>query len=284
MTERRGHDHADNPAILGAVALFLPEPAARLIEAIVVGHAVGALAPSCALLRAAIAGPFATTPQHFTAAASTLVAALPGDPALAPADEWGHRRHVTPGAGVVVDLVRIAEAVDAKLAQRLAAHLITWPGTYSLDKALVPAAKRLIESGTRKSGAAMKRLHAACLAHLEARAAEPLEAPRDWTRADDIRCKCEHCAALGRFLASPTTETWTLKAAQQVRSHAEGEIKTARADLDVRTEEHGRPYSLICRKNRASYERRVAQRRQDLADIAALHGMTDGPKIRSQPQ
>jgi hypothetical protein len=281
MTERRGHGHADNPAILGAVALFPPERAAHVIEAIVVGHAGGALAPSCALLRAAIAGPFAAAPQHLAAAADALVAALPGDPALAPADEWGRRRHVTPGAGVVVDLVRIAEAVDAKLAQRLDAHLVGWPGTYDPDKALVPAAKRLIESGGRKSGAAMKRLHAACLSHLEARAAEPLEAPSDWVRADDIRCKCEPCTALGRFLVSPATETWTLKAAQQVRSHVEGEIKTARADLDVRTEERGRPYSLICRKNRASYERRVGQRQQDLADIAALQGMTDGPRIRS---
>jgi hypothetical protein len=62
-----------------------------------------------------------------------------------------------------------------------------------------------------------------------------------------------------------------------VRSHVEAEIRTARGDLDVRTEECGRPYSLICRKNRASHERRVAQRRQDLADIATLRGTTGAP-------
>jgi hypothetical protein len=68
------------------------------------------------------------------------------------------------------------------------------------------------------------------------------------------------------------TETWTLKAAQQFRSHVEGEIRTAHADLDVRTERRGSPHGLVCRKNSASYERRVAQRRQDLADIAILKG------------
>jgi hypothetical protein len=134
--------------------------------------------------------------------------------------------------------------------------------------------KRLLEGGARKSGAAMTSLHAACLAHLEARAAEPLEAPKDWSRASDIRCSCEHCAALSRFLASPVSETWTLKAPERVRGHVEGEIKAARADLDVRTERRGSPYTLICRKNRASYERRDAQRRQDLADIALLKGTT----------
>jgi hypothetical protein len=187
-------------------------------------------------LRAAIAGPFAAEPKHLAAAVNGLIASLPGDPALAPIDQWGRRRHVTPGAGVVADLVRIAEPVDAELARRLAAHLLAWPKTYGVDRALVPALKRLLEGGARRSGAAMTGLLAACLAHLEARAAEPLEAPQNWSRASDIRCSCEHCAALRGFLASPSTETWTLKAAEQFRSHVEGEIRRARADLDIRTE------------------------------------------------
>jgi hypothetical protein len=274
LAARRSHDKADNGAILGAAALFPPERSARMIEAIVIRHASAALAPACALLRAAIAGPFAAEPCRLAAATNSLIAALPGDPALAPADEWGRRRHVTPGAGVVVDLVTAAEAVDTALAKRLAEHLLAWAGTYSLDRALVPAVKRLLGGGAQHSGAGTQRLHAACLEHLETRAAEPLEAPKDWTRTSDIRCKCEHCTALGRFLASAATETWTLKAAEQIRGHVEGEIRAARADLDVETDRRGRPYSLICRKNRASYERRVAQRRQDLADIAILKEMT----------
>jgi predicted 2-oxoglutarate/Fe(II)-dependent dioxygenase YbiX len=275
LTARRGHGKSDNAAILGAVALFPPERAAGMIEAIIASHANGAMAPCCALLRAAIEGPFAAEPKHLAAAAKGLIASLPGDPALAPVDQWGRQHHVTPGAGVVADLARIAEPVDAELARRLAAHLLAWPKTYGVDRALVPALKRLLEGGARRSGAAITGLLAACLAHLETRAAEPLEAPQNWSRASDIRCSCEHCAALGRFLASPATETWTLKAAQQFRSHVEGEIRTARADLDVTTERRGSPHSLVCRKNSASYERRVAQRRQDLADIAILKGTMD---------
>jgi hypothetical protein len=183
--------------------------------------------------------------------------------------------------------VRIAEAIDAEFAKQLAEHLLAWPKIYGLDRSLVPALKRLLEGGVGRSGAAVKRLHAASLAHLKARTTAPLEAPRDWSRASSIRCSCEHCAALSRFLASPVTETWTLKAAERVRRHVEEEIKAARADLDVRTERRGSPHSLVCRKNRASYERRVAQRRQDLADIAILSGTTGRgrlPKIRPQSQ
>ncbi|HEX5998694.1 MAG TPA: 2OG-Fe(II) oxygenase [Hyphomicrobiaceae bacterium] len=272
LTARRRHDEADNAAILAGVALFPPKRAAGMIEAVVASHASKALAPSCALLRAAIAGPFAANPRHLATAASRLVASLPGDPALAPVDEWGRRRRVAPGAGVVADLVMIAEAIDAELARQLAQHLLAWSSTWNLDRALVPAVRRLLAAGVRKSGASMKKLHAACLKHLEVRAAEPLEAPKDWTRSSNIGCKCEHCSALSLFLASPTSEAWTLKAAEQVRNHVEREIKAARADLDLQTERRGRPYALICRKNRASYERRVAQRRQDQADITALKG------------
>ena len=145
LAGRRGHDMTENAAILGAAELLPPKRSAQMIEAIVAGHAKNALAPFCGLLAAAIAGPFAAGPKPLVSAARGLVAALPGDPALAPVDVWGRRRcHVTPGAGVVVDLVRMAEAVDAELAKRLAEHLLAWPKTYDLDGALVPAVKRLL--------------------------------------------------------------------------------------------------------------------------------------------
>jgi predicted 2-oxoglutarate/Fe(II)-dependent dioxygenase YbiX len=272
ITARRGHDRRDNAAILGAVALFPPERAVRMIEAIIAGHASAAPGACCALLKAAIAGPFAAGPKQLAGAAESLIASLPGDPARDPVDQWGRRRDVRPGPGAVANLVRIAEAIDPGLAKRLAAHLLAWPKTYDVDDVLVPAAERLLQGGAPRSGAAMTGLLAACLAHLGTRAAEPLEAPQNWSRASNIRCSCEHCTALRRFLTSPDTETWTLKAAEQFRSHVEGAIRTAHADLDVTTERRGSPYRLVCKKNSASYERRGAQHRKDLADITLLKG------------
>jgi hypothetical protein len=54
------------------------------------------------------------------------------------------------------------------------------------------------------------------------------------------------------------------------RSHVENTIRSAKCDIDMTTEKRGRPYSLICTKNQASYERRVRQREQDLLDEASL--------------
>jgi hypothetical protein len=111
----------------------------------------------------------------------------------------------------------------------------------------------------------------ACIAHLETRIADPLEAPRNWTRPSAIACECKHCNELSRFLADAGRESWTLRAAQQIRTHVENEISRASADVDTETLRRGSPHSLICTKNQASYKRRVIQRKQDLADIAVLH-------------
>jgi hypothetical protein len=123
-----------------------------------------------------------------------------------------------------------------------------------------------------RGAAAVERLRAACVAHLRARAAEPLAPPADWRRAATLPCGCRNCTELARFLADPERQTWTLKAAEAERSHVEDSIRQAQADLDLTTDRRGRPYSLVCTKNQASYERRARQRRQDLKDLALLAG------------
>ena len=102
--------------------------------------------------------------------------------------------------------------------------------------------------------------------------AEPLAAPRDWQRASALGCKCAYCAALSGFLADPQTLRWVLRANEGDRSHLESTIRTARCDVDTVTERRGRPYSLICTKNQASYERQRTQRQRDLADLTRLRG------------
>ena len=47
-------------------------------------------------------------------------------------------------------------------------------------------------------------------------------------------------------------------------------LKKARSDVDTKTERRGSPHALVCTKNQASYERRVRQRKQDLADVRLI--------------
>ena len=269
LVSRQGHDTADNPAILKALAQFEPAAASGWLKQIIAANGVDALGPCGALLAGALKGRFAKTPAQLSGVVQSLMDQLPGDPASAPKDQWGRPRGAKADPAFVVDLTTVVDGVDAGLAKWVAAHVCAWPGHFDLDRVMVPAVKVLVKT-RRRSGVAFDALHAAAVAHLVARITQTLEPPRDWTRPSAIGCQCQHCRELSRFLADAGNQTWTLRAAQNIRTHVENEINRARSDVKTRTERRGSPHSLIAVKNQASYERRVAQRKQDLADLAAL--------------
>jgi len=205
-------------------------------------------------------------------AATRLVEALPGDPAARTASQepWQRLSKVNPR--LVIDLLTGLSLIDPMLAERSVEHILTWPKTYDRDAVLIPAARILVGADQTRGTAAIDRLQAACVAYLRARIAEPLSPPADWQRASTLPCHCHHCAELARFLADPERQIWVLKAVEAVRGHVEESIRRAGSDLDTTTDRRGRPYSLVCTKNQASYDRRAEQRRQDLKDLARLTG------------
>jgi len=264
------HQKSDNEAILGGLRLLPPDRAAALLRCVVAGTAATSL-DACGDLLARSAAVFPDGPTGLLGAAATLIEGLPGDPSRAPPrDPWQHAPGVKPS--FVVDLFNAAGRLDDTLAERAASHLLAWPKTYGLDSVLIPAVRQMIGSAVITDCTAVERLRIACVAHLRARVAEPLEAPRDWRRASKLACQCPHCGELSRFLAGPERETWTFKAAEAARRHVEDTIRKARCDLDVTTHRRGSPYSLVCTKNQASYDRRLKQRNQDLADLERFEG------------
>jgi hypothetical protein len=172
--------------------------------------------------------------------------------------------------GFAVDLLTATSRIDAELAARAIEHLLTWPETYRPDEALVPAARAFARRAESMALPAVRRLRDACLDHLRKRIALPLEAPRDWTRTNPLKCTCGDCCALGAFLVAPDQQQWRLKAAQDRRAHVEQSVRSATCDLDLTTERRGSPHTLAATKNQASYERRAKQRRQDLEQVSAL--------------
>jgi predicted 2-oxoglutarate/Fe(II)-dependent dioxygenase YbiX len=261
--DRGGFDLGDTAAIVDAVHLLAPERAASAATRLVTASVELTLAACGRLL--ALAGHL--DQAVVLGAATALVAALPDG---SPGDAW--RRGPGVGPDFVVDLFTALARIHAPLADRAASHMLACPSTYAFDTILVPAVRDLLGSNDVARMAAVQRLRVACVAHLDARVAEPLEAPRDWQRASTLGCKCPHCAELSRFLEDPQTSRWVFRANEGDRSHVESTILTARCDVDAVTERRGRPYSLICTKNQASYERLRTQRQHDLADLERLGG------------
>ncbi|MBZ4194789.1 MAG: 2OG-Fe(II) oxygenase [Candidatus Contendobacter sp.] len=263
---------SDNPALMQAAGLLPPVQVAELIERIMIRNGAKALA-ACGdlLMRCAIEARDARRTVDLIPAAIALIQAMPGDPAREPPLEQQRRRsrsEVTPG--FVVDVLTALSLLDPARADRAVEYLLAWPKTYGLDEVIVPAALTLTDRAAVRDGTAVQRLRGAALAHLNTRIAEPLEPPRDWKRASAITCPCVHCTELSGFLADPACKSWTLKAAQAERSHVEESIRSNGCDVDCVTEQRGRPYGLVCTKNRASYEKRAQQRKKDLKEQARL--------------
>jgi hypothetical protein len=171
---------------------------------------------------------------------------------------------------LVVDVLSGFSAIDATLAENTLNYLLAWPATYDMDKILVPAAMYLTETAISRDLPVVERLRNAVRMHLHTRVAEVLEPPADWRRDSQIKCTCKDCAELRAFLNNPAQSTWSFKAAEAKRKHIEHSIKSYQCDLTCITERKGSPYSLICTKNMASYQRRVEQRKNDLDMLARL--------------
>ena len=263
-----GHVKSDNEAVQLALGLLPAPRAGKWLERIVAANAEMCVC-SCADLLARGARIDAIA-DHLAPAGKALVMALPGDPARVSeaATAW---RAQPIDAGFVVDSVTALSRIDATLADSAVDHLLAWPKTYGLDAVILPAVRQMAQQQAGAgSTAAFQRLRAACLDPLHARVAMPLEAPADWTRAGTTRCPCGSCLALGRFLVDPGQRQWAFKASEADRRHLEETVRRDGCDLDCTTDKRGRPYTLLCAKNQASYDRRAAQRQQDLEDLARL--------------
>ncbi|MGE5152720.1 MAG: 2OG-Fe(II) oxygenase [Bdellovibrio bacteriovorus] len=261
---------ADNPALAAALGQLPSERAAALLTAVIAGN-VRRLPGACAGLLARCAQQ--AEPARLAdlrVPALALLEGLPDGREAPPLPNWERPEPLT--AAHLADALAGLARIDWAVADRAVEVFLSRPGIYDPDCLLLPAALLLRESGTGPEPPAAARLRAAVLAHLEARIALPLEPPGDWSRPSEVPCGCPHCRGLSRFLASPSEPVWPFKAAEAERSHVAQTVGRAGCDLDLTTDKRGRPYTLVCTKNQASYERRVRQRAEDLKHRTRLGG------------
>lgn len=260
---------ADNAALALVLGQLPAERAADLLSVVIAANAAR-LPGACAglLARCAQAGD-----ERIVALRDPALALLNGLPDGRETPPLPHRGGPEPLAPAqIADALAGLARIDGALAGQAVARFLSLPALYDMDRLLLPAAL-ILKEGTQGTGPeVMTTLRQAVLTHLEARIALPLEPPADWTRSAEIACPCPHCRALSRFLASPTEPVWHFKAAEAERAHVSHSVKRHGCDLDLATDKRGRPYTLICTKNQASFERRVRQRRLDLEHRDRLVG------------
>ena len=254
----------DNPALALLFHRLPPARATELLGQVITAH-VARRPGACANLLNRCAADGAPAWLHaLSIPARLLLQGLPDGQPVSPTP-FDYPQVPEPlTAAQLAEAVSALGRIDAALADQAVARCLSWPAVYDPDRLLVPAALALKSAGGEREPPAVKVLREAVLAHLEARIALPLEPPADWARPVAIACKCAHCRALSGFLASPEEPVWHFKANEVERRHVAVSIQSIQCDLDLATNKGGRPFTLICTKNQASFHRRIKQREQDL--------------------
>ncbi len=151
-------------------------------------------------------------------------------------------------------------------AQAIARH----PRSVSPDRTLPAALRGLYRETGLPATAAYASLWRQAADALLARSATPPEEPRDWSIAADVACRCELCGKLRVFCQDPVVRQARFPLRKELRAHLHDIIERHRLDLDHETERRGRPYTLVCTKNRASHERRRAEYVEDVSHMRSL--------------
>ncbi len=188
--------------------------------------------------------------------------------------------------GVVASMVRLLSAIGAKeYLTDFLDHVFAETRHYDLRAVVIPDVKSLysqtIPAAIGRQAAARLLQH--CLTELRAATAQPPEPPKDWKREAKLGCKCEDCAALGRFLRGSAERVGRFPLNKQRRQHLHRQIDQHRCDCTHVTERKGSPQTLVCTKTQHSYERSRKQYEVDqvvLAELEKLERKASTRRIR----
>ena len=108
------------------------------------------------------------------------------------------------------------------------------------------------------------------------RTARAPQAPGDYRRDAGLSCECTDCRVLSRFLANPNERECRMRLNKDRRRHLHGIIDANRCDVTHVTERKGRPFTLVCTKTTASYERACKTFERDKRNLSRLVRIEEG--------
>lgn len=275
------YDGGENKALANALLQLGPKAAGRLLAAVVreyfpLLHCAGVdLADG---VRRQLGDALdAAWSEALHEASMSMVRALPAiEPSVNPnaGPDWRRAQKAKPvDAGMVTGLLGFLRAIGANsLRTDAAAAMVANVAAFDPGTVLAPALRSLQEQDPEGVVAdpAAGRLWVHSAEFLLARSETPPPPPTDWRQAVTITCRCEDCRALQEFVHDPETRVARFRMHQGRRYHVESQIRSQNLDLGCETDTRGRPQTLICTKNRRTFQRQCQQHRTDCLSMTAL--------------
>jgi hypothetical protein len=159
------------------------------------------------------------------------------------------------------------------LCSTAAEKIASRPECFSPVTLVAPAIEQ-IWVGLRQRTAAVNN----SLQHLWTSAAEfllrrseaPPQPPSDWCLAVELSCSCPDCRELQSFARDPAERVHRFRIRKERRRHIHNMIDSHRLDMTHVTERVGSPQTLICAKDRRTFDRRMNQYQDEIAAMRTL--------------
>ena len=194
-----------------------------------------------------------------------------------PADDWQMRR--IDRATLLTSLVKSLIAVEAeKPLARLINQTLAASAKYDLTDVHLKTIFGLEAWLTRKlnkPSRPISRWLSHCRGELDRRTRHAPEPPADYRRPDKLSCTCGDCRELSRFLTDPHESGHHFPVAQDRRRHLHQVIDANGCDLTHVTTRKGRPYTLVCTKTTASYDKACQVYARDRGNLKRLQAVEE---------
>lgn len=274
-----GYDGSENLALISSVSVMGDARAAAVLSALMSARMPDRPA-ECVALLLALAGKPA---YAFSEVAEAAVAGLDhigiGGSEMG-ASEWELEEGRHPLAPEFIEnLLRVLPVFKkGTLCGAAAEKIASRPKIFSPVTLVVPAIERIggrSRRATAPLASSVQHLWASAAEFLLARSEAPPQPPSDWRLDVKLSCACPDCGELQTFARNPTERVHQFRVKKERRRHLHAAIDKHRLDMTHVTERVGSPQTLVCTKDRRTFDRRVEQYENEIAAMRTLLRLAD---------
>ena len=277
------YDGSENAAVLASLQVLGNEQAA-----VVLSHLVSARMPEypneCTeLLLMLGANPSLRFPEVAEAAVAGLdtIGAPESEPEFV---RWELEERSPLGPRFLENLLRALQPFErGTLCGAAAGKIASHPEIFSPVTLVVPAIERICARRRKTTTTAVDD----SVRHLWTSAAEfllrlseaPPQPPADWRLNVALSCSCADCRELQAFARDPNERVHRFRVKKERRRHLHATIDKHRLDMTHVTDRAGSPQTLVCAKDRRTFDARMKQYGDEIAAMRTL--VTLGSKCGS---
>lgn len=198
-------------------------------------------------------------------------------------DDWDLEERGTPlDYQFVVNLLEaLRRFKQATLRQAAAEKIASRSKVFSPVTLVVPALERIYAAWGRNaatSDSSVVHLWTSSAEFLLRRGETPPKPPSDWRLDVKLSCSCPDCRELQAFAHDPAEFTYRFRIKKERRQHLHNIIDKHRLDMTHVTERVGSPQTLVCTKDRRSFDRRMKEYEMEIASMRTLIGLMPNSK------